>query len=63
MDILDSATAVEELHRDLAMRNRDRGPVIAETGYCLNCEAPAPAGRRWCDAACRDDWQRAQRRY
>lgn len=61
-DIADTAHAIEEMHRSLALRNRDRGPAIAETGACLNCDAPVPAGRRWCDAGCRDDWQRAQRR-
>jgi hypothetical protein len=29
----------------------------AATGHCLNCGEPLPAGRRWCDTDCRDDWQ------
>lgn len=62
-DILDQAMAVEELHRNLALQHRRQGPAIAETGFCLNCEAPVPAGHRWCDADCRDDWQRAQTRH
>ncbi|MCL2076028.1 MAG: hypothetical protein FWH15_06270 [Betaproteobacteria bacterium] len=30
------------------------------TGYCLNCGEPID-DRRWCDAACRDDWERRDR--
>lgn len=61
-DTLDQAQAVAELHMNVAMRNRPQPPAIAEIGFCLNCETPVPAGRRWCDADCRDDWQRATRR-
>lgn len=28
------------------------------TGYCLFCEEPVPEKYRWCNADCRDDWQR-----
>lgn len=29
------------------------------TGYCLYCHEPLHDKRkRWCDAHCRDDWQR-----
>ena len=36
-----------------------RKPVAPEaTGRCLNCGEPLPDGQRWCDADCRDDWQR-----
>ena len=47
--------------RAIAASARPRGP--ASTGYCLNCgpDVPLPDGLRWCDADCRDDWQRAQR--
>ncbi len=30
------------------------------TGRCLSCEKKLAEGLRWCDAACRDDWQREQ---
>lgn len=62
MDIFDQASAVEQMHRDIALQNVRRGPAIAETGFCLNCETQVPAGHRWCDADCRDDWERARRR-
>lgn len=32
-----------------------------ETGFCLGC-GEALVGRRWCDASCRDDWARLQRK-
>jgi hypothetical protein len=35
------------------------------TGVCLQCGVPVEQHRRWCDAACRDDWERPplRRRY
>ena len=31
------------------------------TGYCLFCgEKITELNRRWCDAKCRDDWERKQ---
>jgi len=36
-----------------------RKPAAPEAcGHCLNCGEPLSDGLRWCDAACRDDWQR-----
>jgi hypothetical protein len=29
---------------------------VESTGMCLNCGELLPAGQRWCDAGCRDDW-------
>lgn len=60
MDIIDQAAAFEERDRELALRMRDRGPAAVATGRCLNCSDPIPAPRRWCDADCRDDWQRGR---
>lgn len=39
---------------------RAKGPVISFTGYCLNCGELTceSSGRRWCDASCRDDWEK-----
>lgn len=37
-------------------------PEVASTGYCLYCEEPLPDGRRWCDASCRDEWEKERKR-
>lgn len=47
---------------DALKRHRSRaqhGPHA--TGSCLACGAKVPKGRRWCDADCRDDWERGAR--
>jgi hypothetical protein len=44
----------EWLTAQLAVR-RPAGPVA--TGHCLSCGVKVEAGRRWCAAECRDDWQ------
>ena len=31
---------------------------IESSEVCLNCGQPTVEGARWCDSACRDDWQR-----
>lgn len=54
------ASQVEERDREMALKMRDRGPIIAATGKCLCCEAPLPSTHRWCDADCRDTWQAAR---
>ena len=61
-DILDTASEVEELHRRAALANVARAPAIAATGSCLNCGDQVGTGMRWCDADCRDDWQRDRNR-
>ncbi len=59
MDPIDIAQ--EREHTDTARaidaaRRPKPGPVA--NGYCLHCDAAVTDGRRWCNAACRDDWQR-----
>lgn len=44
-----------EMAHLLALR-RACGP--APTGECLWCGAPLPHPLRWCDVACRDDWEK-----
>lgn len=44
-----------------AHANRDEsGPQYV--GYCLECGADLEAPRRWCDAECRDSWERMEAR-
>ena len=50
MDDLDRAqVATDEILSDILKMRKPSGPV--ETGYCLTCGEPLPAGRRWCDAS------------
>lgn len=51
------------LERELDGLLRRRRPTAPPAcGACLWCEAPLPAGRRWCDADCRDAWERENAR-
>ncbi len=58
-DQFDQASEVEQLLRDAALKNaknKPAGPVA--TGECLFCQEPVLSPNRWCDAYCRDDWQK-----
>ncbi len=56
MDELDRAQEREEEMRADALAQRR--PVLAACGACHYCDEPLPAGRLFCDADCRDEWQR-----
>lgn len=43
-------------HDALIAVRKPEGPKA--TGHCLTCEEPVEANRRWCDADCRDDFDR-----
>lgn len=74
MDDIDRASEREEQLKAEALSKRmPEGPKA--TGYCLQCggvmlmECRGESGmvrrvpdfdRRWCNAQCRDDWERAQ---
>lgn len=59
-DIIDQANEAAEMFNRAAISQRaPEGP--AATGFCFNCDARLAAKQRWCDAACRDDWAKAQR--
>ena len=59
-DIIDQANDAADIFRKSALSQRKpEGP--AATGFCLNCDARMAQGQRWCDAACREDWEKAQR--
>lgn len=60
MDDFDRASEFEALRRRLALAYRKPdGP--APCGHCLFCEEAVPAGARWCNKDCREDWEREQR--
>lgn len=60
MDIVDRAQ--EELEAYERFRSQRHRKEVEETGYCLFCGEPLPRGRRWCNADCRDNWEKENRR-
>lgn len=44
------------LEAQLAVR-KPEGPKAK--GKCYTCDAPLPMTHRWCDAQCRDDFERS----
>lgn len=56
-DIGDRAQEIQE--QELAARLAERKPEGPQaTGYCLSCGEKTEAPRRWCDARCRDLWEK-----
>lgn len=58
MDTIDRAQKDIEVFNELM--HADLHKDAEETGYCLWCNEKLEAGRRWCDAECRDFWQAEQ---
>jgi len=59
-DIIDEAHEREEELRAKALERREpEGPPAV--GACYNCSEPLAPGQRWCDADCRDDWEKYMR--
>lgn len=57
MDEADIAAERLEREMDALLRRRAKsGPC--PTGACLWCGEPLRHPLRWCDADCRDDWER-----
>lgn len=63
MDIYDQATEQEEFARESALAiARKESIKLKPSGYCYNCEELINNKLNlFCDADCRDDWQRRQR--
>ena len=58
-DPLDRAAIETENMMQAALTYRKpTGPVA--NGECHNCGAHLDDGLRWCNAACRDDWEKEQ---
>jgi len=57
MDFVDRSNDVAQVYlaESLAWRKPE---VAAPGGQCLNCGADTEPSARWCDADCRDDWER-----
>lgn len=55
MDEADRAQKLEEQERAQALLLRK--PTLNATGYCWFCSEDVPAGRLFCDIACRDCYE------
>lgn len=60
MDEIDMTQAREESIAHLVQRRRPEGPPPC--GQCYSCGEPLAGTMRWCNADCREDWEREQRR-
>lgn len=61
-DEIDATNDRVLLEAELAIKNiRAAKPEAEATGECLHCNELVPEGRRWCDADCRDAWDKDQR--
>ena len=61
-DFADIAAEREELDRTLALRAaHNHAPDLPAIGQCHNCQASVPEGARFCDCACRDDYDKRQK--
>ncbi|QIK36859.1 hypothetical protein GWK36_01315 [Caldichromatium japonicum] len=57
-DDADRAQAAIDLLLAAAIQGAKKPSGPCPTGFCLNCGEPLKDGLRWCDANCRDDWER-----
>ena len=59
MDEADAADATVEQHLKRALTRRHA--TLPAVGTCYSCAELVDAGRRFCDADCLADWERAER--
>ncbi|GBL46262.1 hypothetical protein SFMTTN_2075 [Sulfuriferula multivorans] len=58
MDIFDRAQEVEEKERAACLDWARNRPSMLPSGHCYNCDEDLAAGKLFCDADCRDDYQK-----
>ena len=57
-DVFDQATEREEKERELAIAiQRRQTAVLPDIGRCYYCGEATVAGRRFCEAECRDGYE------
>lgn len=61
MDIVDKAEEREQHQRDDGIAKARRAPSLRPVGQCYNCGELVGGNKLFCDADCRDDWQKRQR--
>ena len=62
VDDADRAQARMEQEERLTRLARRAEPSLPYCGQCYWCGEPLPKPKRWCDAACRDDWEASRGR-
>jgi hypothetical protein len=59
-DDIDRANDRAQQHLEQSIQAvRSAASSLPAIGSCYNCDEPIAETKRFCDAACRDDWQRA----
>ena len=60
MDLYDQAQELDMLQRDASIAQARQAPTgsPAYTGHCAFCAVSLPSPKRFCDADCRDGWER-----
>ena len=62
-DEIDASNDRWDAFVEAMIRNAGSGGMEAEAdGTCLFCSEELQEGRRWCDADCRDGWQKMKGR-
>jgi hypothetical protein len=61
MDQFDRATELEEKQRELSIEANRQGRRLIPVGRCFNCDSPVPASHVFCDADCRDDYEKREK--
>lgn len=56
MDIIDRAQKRIDIQLEEALQHRE--PELTAKGQCYNCNEPLPHNKKFCDADCRDDWEK-----
>jgi hypothetical protein len=56
-DEFDRASDLEEIHREMAIKNARNKPQLPDIGQCYYCAEFTPPGRRFCDSECRDGYE------
>lgn len=58
MDDVDATQVRYEVEEEARRKRVNTKPEVEATGECLWCFEQLPINRRWCDADCRDSWQK-----
>lgn len=59
-DEFDRASDLEEIHREMAIRDVQQRTSLPDVGACYYCSEHTPPGRRFCDSECRDGYEAEQ---